>query len=140
MSEPVAIMTSDVIRPEEFIAFLSEAGARITGENAGQICRGKPFDSDQQNVWIAIDNTIHKSVKDESECFDEWKMILHKLGAEPKTSIVMEVDSTSGSAELAIEFACAFSARWPCVVDNLYDYVYSAEELRALCQADGSLG
>jgi hypothetical protein len=130
-----AILTGAVITPQDFIAFLSQAGAYATGRGfEGQM------DKDDATIWVGIDNTIYSSIKEAQENSDDWQAILQKLGAEPQTSIVIEtLGNTSTDSDLVIEFACAFCERWPCVVDNLYDRVYSADELQALRQSGGSL-
>jgi CheY-like chemotaxis protein len=128
MAGTIAIISSTEIRRRELDRFLQEIGAVITSDDVFDgylsIKRG--------DIWVAIDNE-----SPQFEGYRDLQTIRQKLGGEPRTNIVVEIGNAPESQRLAVEFACKFVARWPSVVDDLVNKVYSSEELLALCQLGG---
>jgi hypothetical protein len=54
-----------------------------------------------------------------------------KLGNNPQTNIVLEINRQPGSEQLAIEMACALAGKYPVTVHNLRAQagVFSGDEL-----------
>lgn len=127
MPETFALISSANIKREDFIDLLSREGAELNPDNVfdGRLSRGG------LQVWIALDNNTLR----ELEAHD-MELITQKLLSKPQTYITLEVSRKPGSERLAIKFACACAERWPCVVYNLLDRVFSSEELFELCKTN----
>ncbi len=127
MPEPISLISSAEIKPGEFLNFLQYSGVLLHPDNVydGRISR------DNTHVWIVLDNTELKNFHP-----DEIELITQKLTAKPQTHILLDVSKTSGSEQLALEFACQFAKRWSCVVYDTSQRVYSPEELLGLCQTE----
>lgn len=128
MPKPFALISSSDIKEQEFFEVLRASGGIIEDASvlAGRISRG------EQHVWVALDNSLLKDYE-----ADEIALISRKLKAKPWSSILLDVSRTDGSKQLAVAFAAACAQLWPCVVYNLRDKVFSAQELRSL-QKTGS--
>lgn len=85
---------------------------------------------EQGKIWVGIDNGVVEDIER-----DEQQLML-LLGGEPKSAIVMEVSSTPGSRELALEFACRFAEQWPCVAEDEHRR-YTSRDLLDLYQSGG---
>ena len=134
MSEPVALITNEVIEPGEFRAFLQQEGATLAPDNSfdGRISAG------DKHVWIALDNSSLRYYDEDEELADELRTLTELLGDKPRTNIVLEISRTEGSEQLAINFACEFAKRWKCVVDDLRGKIYSSKELLSMQRAGRS--
>jgi hypothetical protein len=128
MPKPFALISSSDIKEQEFFDVLRASGGVIEDASAlaGCISRG------EQHVWVSLDNSLLKDYE-----ADEIAMISQKLKGKPWSSILLDVSRTAGSEPLAVAFAAACTQRWPCVVYNLRDKVFSAQELLQL-QKTGS--
>jgi len=130
MSQPILLVSSDIITQEQLHAFLSAVGAATVRSGSFQ---GTMFKGASQ-IWIGLQNK-------ELEYFDtdKRKLVEQKLGGNPQTSIVIEISREPGSQELAVGFVCAFAKWYPCIVDNLrgdaWHAIYSMEELLELCES-----
>lgn len=127
MPEPISLISSAEIKPGEFLSFLQYSGVLLHPDNVydGRISRNNT------HVWIVLDNTELKNFNP-----DEIELITQKLTAKPQTHILLDVSKSSGSGQLALEFACQFAKKWSCVVYDTSQRVYSAEELLRLCQTE----
>lgn len=127
MSDPISIISSQSIKVSDFIDFLlDQKDAVIEDFETGQSRISKGY----QHVWIFIynDGLRHRDT-------DELGLIKQVLGDEPRTLIVLEISRTEGSDHLAIEFACRFAERWPCIVDDLRGTLYLPKELQQMKQS-----
>ena len=124
MSGTVSLISSAAITQEELVAFLRVVGAVTNPDEVfdGRLSKG------EGNVWIVLDNS-----EQYFEPHVAWS-VAQKLGGDPRTTIVIEIGNAPESRQLAAEFACAFAKNWPCVVYDLVDTVYSAQELLELCR------
>jgi hypothetical protein len=118
VSEPIALVSSVHITPDELIAFAREVGATVT-PNDPFLAR---LSRQDRHVWIAISD----------EAYDEATLedYTQALGAPPAAIVVLEVSWTQGSMDLAAEFIAQFAQRWPAVVDTLRGWnapVYSVD-------------
>ncbi len=62
-------------------------------------------------------------------------LIESKLGASPQTTIVLHLNSSDRSEQLALGLAIQLAERWPCVLDNLSGLarcIFTLEDLRTL--------
>jgi hypothetical protein len=127
MPEPISLISSAEIKPREFLSFLQYSGVLLHPDNVydGRISRNNT------HVWIVLDNTELNNFNP-----DEIELITQKLTAKPQTHILLDVSKTSGSEQLALEFACQFAKKWSCVVYDSSQRVYSAQELLGLCQTE----
>ncbi|WP_375514935.1 hypothetical protein [uncultured Nostoc sp.] len=127
MPEPISLISSAEIKPGEFLSFLQYSGVLLHPDHIydGRISR------DNTHVWIVLDNTELKNFNP-----DEIELITQKLTAKPQTHILLDLSKTSGSEQLALEFACQFAKKWSCVVYDSSQRVYSAQELLGLCQTE----
>ncbi|MCW5316810.1 hypothetical protein GTQ43_24230 [Nostoc sp. KVJ3] len=125
MPESISLISSAEIKPGEFLSFLQYSGVLLHPDNVydGRISR------DNTHVWVVLDNTELKNFNT-----DEIELITQKLTAKPQTHILLDVSKTSGSEQLALEFACKFAKKWSCVVYDSSQRVYSEQELLGLCQ------
>ncbi|MBD2774741.1 hypothetical protein [Iningainema tapete] len=125
MPEPISLISSADVKPEEFENFLQQVGAVLHPDNLydGRLSKGNI------NVWIALDNS-------ELTNFDveEIELITQRLGGSPKTHILLDVSKKPGSEKIALEFACNFATKWNCVIYDSNQKVYSTQELLKLCQ------
>jgi hypothetical protein len=127
MPETISLISSVEIKPREFLSFLQYSGVLLHPDNVydGRISRNNT------HVWIVLDNTELDNFNT-----DEIELITQKLTAKPQTHILLDVSKTSGSEQLALEFACQFAKKWSCVVYDSSQRVYSAQELLGLCQTE----
>jgi hypothetical protein len=123
MSEHIAVLSSVAITPDEFAAFLTEIGGVVDPEynDQGRISR------QNRHVWIYLSPEELADVIEKRE-----DVIVQKLGKMPKTNVIVDISREAQSEELALEFARAFAARWPSIVNNLNGKLFSLEELRRL--------
>jgi hypothetical protein len=127
MPEPISLISSAEIKPREFLSFLQYSGVLLHPDDVydGRISRNNT------HVWIVLDNTELKNFNP-----DEIELITQKLTAKPQTHILLDISKTSGSEQLALEFACKFAKQWSCIVYNSNYKIYSAQELLELCPAE----
>jgi len=123
MPKPVALVSSSAITGQAFLDVIRAVGGAIEDAQAlqGRISQG------ERHVWVALDNSLLNEYETE-----EVELIHQKLGGKPRSCILLDVSRTAGSERLALEFACACTERWPCVVYNLRNKVISAAELLRL--------
>ena len=128
MPKPFALISSSDIKAQAFFDVLRASGGVIEDASAlaGRISRG------EQHVWVSLDNGLLKDYE-----ADEIALISQKLKGTPSSSILLAVSRAAGSEQLAVAFAPACAQLWPCVVYNLRDKVFSAQELLGL-QKTGS--
>ncbi len=123
----VGLISSSAIKQEDFLSFVQSLGAVIIGENPYYhivISRGDIY------VSIALDNAGFSQYEaSETEVFTQI------LTAKPQTYVFLDIGKELGSEQLAIEIACAFAERWPCIVDS--GRVYSNQELFELRNSGG---
>ena len=126
MPKPFALISSRAMKAQEFFDVLRAVGGVVENADAleGRISRG------EQHVWIALDNSLLKDYE-----ANEVELISQKLGGKPQSHILLDVSRTEGSEQLAVDFAFACMARWPCVVYNLCDTVFSAKDVLRLYEA-----
>jgi hypothetical protein len=127
MSGPLLLISTTEIKREELIDFLRQSGVIVTPEDifAGRISRG------DQHIWIGIDSTVIRDLE-----MDQLEPLERELKGKPKTCIVIEISSTPGSEQIAVDFACIFMERWPNTVGELYDRLYSVKQLSELRKAN----
>ncbi len=135
MPEPVALLSSVDIPKESFFDFLRTTSITDTKLVLSpreycdaQLIRGN------ENIWIVFESEEPYYYEED----EEYGQLLQKLGGHPRTDIIIDISSTEPESQhLAVEFACAFTEQWPCVVDNLRGderhRIYSAQEIRELC-------
>lgn len=123
MPKPFALISSCDIQEQEFFDVLRTTGGVIEDASAlaGRISR------DEQHVWVSLDHSLLKDYE-----ADEIALISQKLEGKPRSSILLDVSRTAGSEQLAVAFAAACAQRWPCVVYNLRDKVFTVHELLQL--------
>jgi len=128
MPKPFALISSSDIKAQEFFDVLRAAGGIIedVGALTGRLSQG------EQHVWVCLNKSLLKDYE-----ANEIALIRQKLKGTPRSSILLDVSRTAGSEPLAVAFAAACAQHWPCVVYNLRDKVFSAQELLAL-QKTGS--
>lgn len=126
MPKPFALISSSVIKAQEFFDVLRELGGIIEDAEAleGRLSRG------EEQVWVCLDNGLFKDYE-----ADEVERISQKLGGKPQSHILLDVSRTEGSERLAVEFASACAESWPCVVYNLRDKIFSAQDVARLRHA-----
>jgi hypothetical protein len=97
-------------------------------EAKGYIFNGK------EQVWI---NIVENAI-DEYEP-EDIKKLHNILGAQPKTFICLDISRNPGSGRLAIHIAEAFFQQWHFVIDDLYENIYTSDDLRSLQNNYGEL-
>ena len=120
MPKPFALIASSDIKAQAFCDVLRASGGVIEDASAlaGRLSRG------EQHVWVALDHRLRKDYE-----ADAIALIRQKLKGKPCSSVLLDVSRTAGSEQLAVAFAAACAQLWPCVVYNLHDKVFSAQEL-----------
>jgi hypothetical protein len=128
MPKPFALISSCDIQEQEFFDVLRTTGGVIEDASAlaGRISR------DEQHVWVSLDHSLLKDYE-----ADEIALISQKLEGKPRSSSLLDVSRTAGSEQLAVAFAAVCVQRWPCVVYNLRDKVFTAHELLQLQKMGG---
>ncbi len=119
MPEPISLISSTAITPEEFAYFLHYGGVQQENDN---IYDGRLSDGDL-HVWIALDNRELQIFEE-----DEIKLITKKLGGVPVTHILLDISETPGSEKLAIDLARVFAQKWNCVIYESRERIYSPQE------------
>lgn len=130
MSDPIALISSDEITPEEFTTFLKQIGGVVSPDDK---FKGR-FSSGDLHIWLFLSPNELESLE-----INQRQSFVQKLGATPRSCIVFEISRKVGSEQLAIELACTFSERWRIIVYNFLDKVYSIQELSHLNQTGGRL-
>lgn len=129
MARYITLLSSAQIGRDDWHGFLQAAGAAPSDKQHnpydGALMRG------QGKIWVGMDNGVVEDIDRDNQ------QLMLLLGGEPETAIVMEISSTPGSKELALEFACRFAEHWLCVVET-EDRLYSSAELFDLYQASHS--
>ncbi|MEW6492251.1 MAG: hypothetical protein AB1589_07010 [Cyanobacteriota bacterium] len=125
MPEPISLISSVVIQPEEFSDFLQQEGALLHPDAVydGRISKGN------SHIWIVLDNSELKNFD-----VDEIALITRKLAGKPQTHVLLDISETPNSQEIAIEFSCKFAEKWACIIYESAQQVYSAKELALLYQ------
>jgi len=118
------------VKSQELTTFLKSVDAIIDDKNEA---KGYVLNGEGQ-VWIdLVENAI-----DEYEPEDIEK--LHDaLGASPKTFICLEISRNPGSGQLAIFIAKVFMKQWYSVIDDLYENIYTSDDLHSLQRNGGEL-
>ncbi|MEK8020956.1 MAG: hypothetical protein VSS75_029140 [Candidatus Parabeggiatoa sp.] len=130
MSHFVYLVTNETVKSQELTTFLKRVDAIIDEKNEA---KGYVLNGEGQ-VWIdLVENAI-----DEYEPEDIEKL-RDALGASPKTFICLDISRNPGSGRLAIEVAEAFSQRWYSVIDDLYENIYTSDDLHFLQRHGGEL-
>jgi hypothetical protein len=126
MAEPVALISSERITQQDFATALTAIGAVIDPSDAAKA----RFSSGDMHVWLFRRD-------EELSTFERpvMELITRGLGGAPQTCIIIEISRRPGSESLALEVACAFASRWPCVVYDLGREVYTKQELAVLRQS-----
>lgn len=129
MSSTIAILSSvalDAVQLTDFVLAL-DGFAVSSPEFRGRLSDGN------RHIWIYLSpEELPHHLEDE----DEKAEIVSKLGGLPQTNIPIEISSTAGSKQIALNFALAFGKKWPVVVSNLYDKIFSLDELKAMQNSD----
>lgn len=125
MSEPFTLCTSTVVTPEEFEEVLKEMGATLLNPSR----REWVISDGEKHVWVFLGESLEPKEYEDDPLVP---VVRARLGGPPRTEVEMEVSRTEGSEHLAVEFACRCAERWPCVVDDCGDNVYTADDLRRL--------
>lgn len=123
MDISIEVLSSVDIPRNELIAVLTRAGAEVAGTSDYdyRLARGKAA------LWIAF-------LEGENELPDPKHdaLIEQKLGGVVRTCLLIEIRTTPGSSQLAVDLCCQLAEQWPCVVDDLTisaDPIYTGEEL-----------
>lgn len=121
MSTSIYLVSGDEITTEDALTFLADVHALNIEKDkvAGLVAEGGA------NVWI---NFLGSSVLKESD-EDELEAWSECLGRKPCSVFELTVGKGEGSMGLAVKIARKSMRRWSVVVDDLYDSVYSAENL-----------
>jgi len=118
------------VKSQELSSFLKSVDAIIDEKNEA---KGYVLNGEGQ-VWIdLVENAI-----DEYEQEDIEKL-RNALGASPKTFICLDISRNPGSGRLAIDVAKAFSQHWYSVIDDLYENIYTSDDLHSLQRNGGEL-
>lgn len=129
MAAYATLLSSTQIGREVWHGFLQSVGAELIDKPHN------PYDAvlmrERGKIGVGMDNGILEDIDPGDP------QLIHLLGGEPQTVVVIEIGSTPGSRELALEFACRFAERWPCVVEGEHRR-YSSRELFDLYQTDRS--
>ncbi len=107
------LLSSASISQTEWLDFLHMAGAEVIDKLhnpcEGRIVRG------HDKIWLGMDDG-------QLEDIDARDLgLVGRLGAEPRTLIVIEMAKTPGSRARAEEIARRFSERWPAVLEDVRD-------------------
>jgi hypothetical protein len=128
MAGTIAILTRAPIQREEFLQLLRELGAFL---NPDGVFDGTLVQDDGQ-IWVVLTKVEQDITEPET-----LEAIREKLGSEPRGNIIVEIGNDPGSRRLAVFFARVIAGRWPGVVADLVDTVYSSEEVEMLWQSGG---
>lgn len=125
MSETIALLSNIEIDAAELADFvLALDGVVEVGPNfKGRISDGN------RHIWIYFSP---EELDDYLEDEDEKADIVAKLGGLPKTHIPVQISRTEGSRKIALNFALEFGKKWPVVLSNLSDGIFTLDELMAM--------
>jgi hypothetical protein len=128
MSDAFAIFTTTVIGKSEFATFLKKAGGVLDPDNRekGRVSQGL------RHVWIFLS---HEGLDTLPE--DVVALVTDKLGALPRSDIVLELSSEPGTESLVIDVAIAFAELWPAVLSDLEKMALALDDLRRV-RRDGT--
>ncbi|MFA1543581.1 hypothetical protein [Actinomadura monticuli] len=123
MSRSVVLLSSAIVGPAEFLevvrALGGEPGAEPGGAPSGELER------DEGRIWV------HPYEPDTlpygPPLLDAYA---RKLGAPPRSRVVVEFTSAAGSEWLVAEYVLAVADRWPVVVDDLGEQIVGMEEFQ----------
>ena len=130
MSDPFIILTTANIRTVEFSAFLAKAGGVLdTGyPGLGRVSQGR------RHVWIFLNPEGLDTLPE-----DVVRLVTDKLGASPRSTIVLELSSEPGTEALVIDVAITFAELWPAVLSDLEKMTLTLDDLRRVRRAGTSL-
>ena len=140
MSANVLLYSSHDITEEELAEVILQVQGVLTPEpekrSFGGIIEGSTY------VWIDSIPCYDGVFDDEGKPLDEEDMALLEqakalLGGEFQTWIFIALSTTSGSQRLAVRFAHTCCQRWPCVVDNYEEQLFSYQEIEQLYKEGG---
>ncbi|GEM_PF-6973867 len=128
MTFPVSVVTSQVITPEEVRAvFRDDANATLLDEPVYLVRVSR----DSQHVWIGLSTTE----LDDMDNAQREKM-RHVLGAEPRSVIGCDISWENDADRLGVQVVSRLLARWPGVVIDGDNRIYTAEQIEAMRAAN----
>jgi hypothetical protein len=133
VSENISLVSSEQISLDELENLILRMGGFLTTDfgRFGQISPQK-----KAVIWLWL-GTIQELFSGEPPELPQ--KIQAKLEGVPKTHIIIEISTQTGSQKLAVDFAAACAERWPCVVDPGHGIVFSREEILQIQREGGWL-
>lgn len=132
MSETIALLSNVEIDAAELADFVLALEGTV---EAGRYFKGR-ISEGERHIWIYFSP---EELDDYLEDEDEKADIVVKLGGLPKTHIPVQISRKTGSRKIALNFALEFGKKWPVVVSDLSDKVFSLDELKGMQTADDEI-
>ncbi len=120
MTVNVGLITSAVVTQDERSTFVREMGGEVFANRrqTGHLQR------DDTHIWVHLaPENLEEALRDDGEA------VIGKLGDTPQSMIDINLSSDEGSDTLALQFATAFMACWPAILDDFSGGFYSRDEL-----------
>jgi hypothetical protein len=121
MSDAFFIFTTTAIGKTEFAAFLKKAGGVLHPDDPerGRVSQGR------SHVWIFLSHDGLNTLSG-----DVVARVTQKLGALPRSDIVLELSSEPGTEALVTDVAIAFAELWPALLSDLDKMTLTLDDLR----------
>jgi len=120
--EPVALIFADEVEPRDFLELVGSLGGEVHPEDGieARLSRGR------RHVWVitADSGALEPIDPEEAPEYEE------RLGAPPRSKVVLDMSDEPGADRLAFEIVDAAAARWRLVVDDNVEFVRTVDELR----------
>jgi hypothetical protein len=134
VSENISLISSEEIPLNELETVILEMGGFLLADDFGRFGQISP--QKKAVIWLWF-GTLQKLSSGRSPELSQ--KIREKMEGTPKTHIIIEISTQTGSQKLAVDFAAACAERWPCVVDPGHGIVFSREEILQIQREGGWL-
>jgi hypothetical protein len=128
MSDPFFIFTTKAIGKSEFATFLKKAGGVLDPDNPehGRASQGR------RHVWIFLGDLGLDPLPE-----DVVARVTGRLGARPRSEVVLALSSEPGTEALVVDVAIAFAELWPAVLSDSDKMTLALDDLRRV-QREGT--
>jgi hypothetical protein len=123
MSDTVTLLSTHQMTREELFEVIEGMRQKGTDIDPEEVFDAR-ISRDEGYIWVLLYSGGVEELPEKAQI-----QIKEILEGSPQSGIDIEIGRQPGSQELAVELACLFAERWPCVVYDLRGKVFSHQEL-----------
>lgn len=124
----VSIVISAVVTPSALQAFMRTVPDATVLDEPVYVAR---VSRATQHVWVGLSDTYLEDVGD-----DEVERLRQVLGAEPHSVLMLDISWENNADKLGVQVTSLLLERWPGVVVDGSDNLYTADQLHAMRAAN----